>query len=112
MGSVSLYAIWIPLIMAFYFTFAYITTRSSEHGGAWFWALVCMNAFPAWPLVARLYEKDQLTFIAALYDIMIIIAGMLGFLYFTGSWQKLGPINYVGLVTIVAGIAMLKHKVF
>ena len=100
------YWIWVPLVVLEYALVAYATYRTNVSGGAWFYLMWAAGALPVWAFIAK--HSKNVVFDGMLFDVLMTVTYTVAILAFTGSFSKLGPMQYAGLLAILLGLFLFK----
>jgi len=98
------YLWWIPASIVLYISLAWLSVKSQEFGGVYFWILALMPV-PLWAAVTRVSEN--LIIDGIIYDIILLLSFMVGFIIF-GVASGFSTHQYVGLVIAIFGIVLMK----
>jgi len=100
------YLIWIPLVLAYYGLYAYLSRQSNLEGGNWSCAVFIVGAAcPLWLIITR-YSRNLL-FDGILYDVLMFLAFTITLLGL-GEGSNWGIAQYGGLFLILTGLILLK----
>ena len=100
------YWLWIPLTVAYYGFYAYLSRQSNTFGGNWSLLMFITGAVcPLWLIISR--STKNLLFDGILYDTLMFLAFVLT-LIVLGEGSKWGIIQYSGLFLVITGLVLLK----
>jgi hypothetical protein len=94
---------WIPAAMIAYIAVAYISIKSQEIGGIWFWLL--WIPIPLWALVTKV--SHSLLFDGILYDFFMTLGFAVGMIMF-GAATGFTIIQYIGLGLAIIGLVLMR----
>jgi len=98
------YLWWIPSVILMYMGFAWLSIKSQELGGIYFWILAFMPV-PLWALVTRV--SNNLLTDGLIYDIGMIL-GFTSGLIILGASSGFSVYQYMGLGVAISGIILMK----
>ena len=98
------YLWWIPAAIVLYLSLAWLSVKSQELGGIYFWALALMPV-PLWAAVTRVSEN--LLIDGVIYDVILLLSFMGGFIML-GVSSGFTLHQYIGLVLAILGIILMK----
>lgn len=100
------YLIWVPLIIAFYSYYAYISKLNNDSSGyrLIIWIMI-LGAFPGWAIVSR-FSKNLL-FDGMLYDNIMFLT-YVATMILLGVHHKLLPHQWVGIGAVVVGSILMR----
>ena len=90
--------------MVVYVSTAWLSVKSQEFGGIYFWVLACVPV-PLWALVTRV--SDNLVVDAIIYDILMLLFFYIG-LALLGAASGFTTHQYIGLGIAIFGIILMK----
>ena len=100
------HAIWIPVIILFYFFLGYASYRNNVTNGGWVYLIWLLGLFPGWAIVSK--YSNNLLFDGILFDTIMGASYVFGICYFTGAWKSLSLLSTAGLVLTVIGLIIFK----
>jgi hypothetical protein len=102
-----MYWFWVPLCIAYYAFYAWMSKQQNEQGG-WGIAMLLANAlFPLWIIVSR-YSKNLL-FDGMLYDSLLSVTYVVT-LICLGAHSRLTHIQWTGIVLAMAGLVIFRWE--
>lgn len=107
------YIWWIPLVIANYVTYYWISIKNNEdqllgnswYTSKWFWIMFSMSAVQVWLFVSRF--TSRMVFDGLLYDMIIVLVFPISMMIF-GQTVHLNKLQWIGLIIVVFGFILLR----
>lgn len=100
------YWIWIPTEIVFYIIVGYFTKQNNVKKNMKSFALItALGCIPLWAFIAP--DSKHLAFDMLLYDTTMTIILTATLIFLTGK-SNLKPINYAGVILVIAGFILMK----
>lgn len=108
-GIFLAYLIWVPLIIAFYSYYAYVSKLNNDSNNYNYivWIMI-LGAFPGWALVSK-FSKNLL-FDGMLYDNIMFLT-YVSTMIALGAHSKLSPHQWIGIGAVIIGSIMIRIDV-
>lgn len=104
MIHVALQYWWTPIVLLWYFVYAWLSKENQALGGKWLFILWAWGAWPGWAIVSR--HSKNLMLDGIIYDSLILLSFYVGLTIFSG--QVFNNQHYTGIGIILFGFLLFQ----
>lgn len=105
------YIWWIPFAILMYSTIGYLSIRNSSTMSTESWSipiiLWMVGALPLWVFISSYYKSNELNFVGAIYDIILLLTFQITLICF-GCTDRFSLSQWIGLSIICLGVIVFK----
>jgi uncharacterized membrane protein len=99
---------WTPIIVIYNVVFAWMSIKNSQDKGwGWFWINFFFMLLAPWALISKVTPKEQMVFVALVYDVLILLGFQIGMVLF-GATKGFNAWNWAGMGIVTAGFIVFK----
>jgi len=103
------YAWWIPLTILRYVIMGWLAVKCNT-GGDWryFLAIIIIQCLPFFTIVS--FVSKNIIFDTMAYNVILFLSISLSVAYFSDSFHKFSPIQFIGLILCITGFVLMQIR--